>query len=129
MTIDETHLRRRDLPEPTEYWSAQAVARNAAEHRLSFASEARAVDALEQVLGASVKGQMIADVPLGAFLSGGIDSSVIVALMQAQGGEAVRTFSIGFDDPAYDEAVHAREVERHLQIGRAAGGERGWKDG
>src|SRR3546814_5744970 len=81
MTIDETHLRRRYLPEPTEYWSAQAVARNAAEHRLSFASEARAVDALEQVLGASVKGQMIADVPLGAFLSGGIDSSVIVALI------------------------------------------------
>jgi asparagine synthase (glutamine-hydrolysing) len=114
MTLTEAHLRQRVLPEPEPYWSAQAVAYEAARHPLAFESDEQAVDALEAVLSASVKGQMISDVPLGAFLSGGIDSSVIVALMQAQGGSAVRTFSIGFDDPAYDEAGYARDVARHL---------------
>lgn len=114
MTITETQLRQRGLPDPIQYWSAQAVAHDAVEHRLAFGSDDQAVDALEHVLSESVRGQMLSDVPLGAFLSGGIDSSVIVALMQAQGGNAVRSFSIGFDDPAYDEAGHAREVARHL---------------
>ena len=114
LTITPAQLRQRELPEPVQYWSARAVASEASERPLAFDSENQAVDALEQVLGTSVRGQMISDVPLGAFLSGGIDSSVIVALMQAQGGPAVRTFSIGFDDPAYDEAGHARDVARHL---------------
>ncbi|TAM89448.1 MAG: asparagine synthase (glutamine-hydrolyzing) [Candidimonas sp.] len=115
MTVTGEHLRRRDLPEPVPYWSARAVAREAARHRLVFDSDEQAVDALEQVLRASVAGQMLADVPLGAFLSGGIDSSLVVALMQARASRPVRTFSIGFHDPAHDEAAYAREVAGHLK--------------
>src|SRR5690606_1813047 len=73
-----------------------------------------AIDALDLVLGAAVRRQMIADVPLGAFLSGGVDSSLIVALMQRESRHPVRTFSIGFQDRQYDEAPHAAAVARHL---------------
>lgn len=77
-------------------------------------SDAEAIDALESVLGEAVASQMMADVPLGAFLSGGVDSSTIVALMCKQGDRQVRTFSIGFDEPGYNEAEHAKAVARHL---------------
>lgn len=73
-----------------------------------------AADLLEAQLLASVGQQMLADVPLGAFLSGGVDSSTIVALMQAQSMQPVRTFTIGFDEGGYDEAVHAKAVAKHL---------------
>ncbi|HWK61996.1 MAG TPA: asparagine synthase (glutamine-hydrolyzing) [Eoetvoesiella sp.] len=73
-----------------------------------------AADALEQQLMLGVRGQMLADVPLGAFLSGGVDSSLIVALMQAQSGKPVRTFTMGFNDERYDEAPYARAVAQHL---------------
>lgn len=98
---------------PVAYWSLAEVA----EHGMAnpFAgSVAEAVDALEQVLGNAVQGQMVADVPLGALLSGGIDSTLVTALMQARSSRPVRTFTIGFEEQAYDEAVHARAVAAHL---------------
>lgn len=103
-----------EWPEPQRYWSLRdAVAAGRA--RPFGGSAEDAADELHEVLLKAVGLQMTADVPLGAFLSGGVDSSTIVALMQAQSPRPVRTFTIGFDDPAYDEAKHARAVANHLR--------------
>lgn len=72
------------------------------------------IERLRATLGEAVREQMVADVPLGAFLSGGIDSTIIVGLMQASSSRPVKTFSIGFDDPAYDESHYAELAARHL---------------
>lgn len=73
-----------------------------------------ALEELERRLSAAIDVQRVADVPLGAFLSGGVDSSLVVALMQARSGRPIRTFAIGFDEPGYDESPYARAVARHL---------------
>ena len=95
------------------YWSAREVAEAGVADRLHL-SDAEATDALERVLRDAVALRMEADVPLGAFLSGGVDSSLVVALMQAQSARPVQTFSIGFREKGYDEAVHAGAVAKHL---------------
>lgn len=105
----------RDVPEPKirVYWSAAEVAkRGKAQPFMGSATEA--IDALDGLLKDAVGRQMMADVPLGAFLSGGVDSSTVVAMMQAQSMRPVKTFSIGFPEAAYNEAVHAKAVARHL---------------
>ncbi len=98
---------------PVAFWSLADVAERGSANPFT-GSDTEAVDALELHLGNAVRGQMMADVPLGALLSGGIDSSLITALMQANSTRPVRTFTIGFDEKAYDEAVHARAVASHL---------------
>jgi asparagine synthase (glutamine-hydrolysing) len=98
----------------TAYWSA-AQAIEASQATPFRGGAAAAVAGLERVLGDAVAGQMVADVPLGAFLSGGVDSSGVVALMQARSSRAVRTFTIGFSEAAYDESGYARAVASHLR--------------
>jgi len=98
-------------PEPTPYWSAVAVARQT---RRCDWTDGMAEDELDRLLSRAVKGQMVADVPLGAFLSGGIDSSTVVAFMQAHSSRPVKTFSLGFCDDDYNEAPGARAVAEHL---------------
>ena len=102
-----------DLPEPCAYWSLAETVASAKNTPFRGDESAAAVD-LEACLKKSVAGQMVADVPVGVFLSGGVDSSVVTALMQAQSSRKVRTFSIGFDYEGYNEAVYAKEVARHL---------------
>ncbi|HYA05358.1 MAG TPA: asparagine synthase (glutamine-hydrolyzing), partial [Xanthobacteraceae bacterium] len=104
----------RGEPQISRFWNARAVARDGALHPLE-GTDAELVDQLETLLRDAVSRRMIADVPLGAFLSGGIDSSTVVALMQAARSGKVRTFSIGFDIPGYNEAPQAAAVARHLQ--------------
>jgi asparagine synthase (glutamine-hydrolysing) len=107
-----------EIPAPQPYWSALETAVDASVRPLSFGSDEEAVLALERELSRAVRGQMEADVPLGAFLSGGIDSSTVVALMQSHrirsGSEPTKTFSIGFHEAAYDETAYASAIASHL---------------
>jgi asparagine synthase (glutamine-hydrolysing) len=105
---------QRVLPRPERYWSAIECAHLGIRNPYAFESDGEATTELEHILRRSIAGQMIADVPLGAFLSGGVDSSTTVALMQAESRRPVRTFSIGFDIPSYNEAPHANRVAKHL---------------
>jgi asparagine synthase (glutamine-hydrolysing) len=95
------------------YWSLEKIARDGL-HNPFCGTDAQAEEMLHKLLADSVSINMISDVPIGAFLSGGIDSSSIVALMVAAGRGRVRTFSIGFPDFGYDESAHAKSIAAHL---------------
>ena len=95
------------------YWTLKDTAINGQSNQ-TFKDDDEAAHLLENILIKSIGQQMLSDVPLGAFLSGGIDSSTIVALMQTQSTLPVKTFTIGFDINGYNEAEHAKSVARHL---------------
>jgi asparagine synthase (glutamine-hydrolysing) len=106
-SIDENKL------SPKRYWSARTLAETSVQNKIRYSKE-EAVNKLHDILSRSIKNQMIADVPLGAFLSGGIDSSIVVALMQSQSINPVRTFTIGFHEAGFNEATYAKEVADYL---------------
>ncbi|MBC7905454.1 MAG: asparagine synthase (glutamine-hydrolyzing) [Rhodospirillaceae bacterium] len=113
ITLGPKQLAERSLPQPIPYWTAaDAVRRGRAEPFQG--SDTEAIDQLEALLTDAVGKCMVADVPVGVFLSGGIDSSAVVALMQKQSTRPVRSFSIGFHEKGYNEAPHAVAVARHL---------------
>jgi asparagine synthase (glutamine-hydrolysing) len=97
----------------TPYWSLHEVAQRGLSEPMTDQVET-IIDTVERQLRQTIKETMVADVPLGAFLSGGIDSSTVVALMQAESSRPVRTFTIGFHEAGYNEAEHAKAVARHL---------------
>ncbi|WP_245182984.1 asparagine synthase (glutamine-hydrolyzing) [Haematospirillum jordaniae] len=105
-------LRERE-PKLVVYWSLAEVAKAGIESPFE-GNVKQAIDELEILLKDAIRQQMMADVPLGAFLSGGVDSSTVVALMQAQSRQPIKTFTIGFNEAGYNEAVHAKAVARHL---------------
>jgi asparagine synthase (glutamine-hydrolysing) len=101
------------MPAPTSYWSLREAA-EAGQADPFRGTDQEAVAALDEVLRASVVESTVADVPVGAFLSGGIDSALVCGLMQACASRPVRTYTIGFREPGYDEAAYARAVADHL---------------
>ena len=112
-------FRKKDLaanhiPQPQEYWSFGDIALKGLNLHQRVGSLDDASLHLHDLLAAAIQGQIMGDVPLGAFLSGGIDSSTVVALMQAQSSMPVKTFSIGFEDAAYDESRFAQMISSHL---------------
>jgi asparagine synthase (glutamine-hydrolysing) len=100
------------LPESRPYWSIEKAARDGLANPI--ACEREAIDRLDAMVGDAVRARLVSDVPVGALLSGGIDSSVVVALMQESSPRAVSTYTIGFDDTVFDEAPHAARVAAHL---------------
>jgi len=111
LSRDAFLARRRPSIQP--YWTLAGAAADGV--RLASRSGPKEiVEELHGLLRSAVAGQMVADVPLGAFLSGGVDSSAVVALMQAHSARPVRTFTIGFEEAEYNEADHAKRVAKHL---------------
>ncbi len=114
LTVTADDLAARRLPEPTTWWSLRTVA-EAGQADLFTGSEDEAATELDALLADAVGLRMIADVPLGAFLSGGVDSSTVAALMQEHSARPVKTFTIGSTEADYDESGQAAAVARHLQ--------------
>lgn len=113
ITLTQDALVGNVKPEQLPYWQlGEVIERGRLEPFTG--SDIEAVDALESVLEASIRRQMVADVPLGAFLSGGVDSSAVVALMQASARQPIKTFTIGSTNSQYDESRHAKTVAKHL---------------
>lgn len=114
ITFTKSDVARNILPSPQTYWSFVDAAKKGLGLQPEKTSLPDAVDTLETLLSRSIQGQLMGDVPVGAFLSGGIDSSTVVALMQNLSRAPVKTFSIGFSEVGFDESKYAEAVARHL---------------
>ena len=111
--LNKNSLKNGLLPNSKLYWSITQSAIYGINNQLEISKEEIQRD-LEKKIQLSIEQQMISDVPLGAFLSGGIDSSTVVALMQSKSNRPVKTFTIGFDENDYNEAQHAKKIANHL---------------
>lgn len=114
LTVYADDVIDKKLKPVTPYWSAQEIAQNAINNQITEGNAEYVSALLEKQLEESVKLQMIADVPLGAFLSGGVDSSLVAAIMQKQSTHSIKTFTIGFVENDYNEAIYAKKVAEHL---------------
>lgn len=113
LTVNAQDIAKNEIPQSYSYWSLQDAYQRGSDNPFT-GSDIEAVDELQRLFVTSVREQSLADVPLGAFLSGGVDSSAVVALMQSQSSQKVKTFTIGFTDKAFNEAEYARDVAMHL---------------
>lgn len=112
LRVTRQDLKSNNLPDPICYWSLTEIATS--KDNCEFSTEQEYVNKLDRLLNEVVSNQMLSDVDLGAFLSGGIDSSVVAAMMQNNSLQKVKTFSIGFDEGKYNEAQNAKAVATHL---------------
>ncbi len=113
LTIRSEDIAHNVLPDPQQYWSLHDAYQYGLENPFT-GTDAESVDELERLFLGSITEQSIADVPLGAYLSGGVDSSAVVALMQSKSSKKVKTFTIGFADQEYNEAEYAKAVAKYL---------------
>ena len=113
-SFSNKNFKLEDIPLPTKYWKLSNIITEG-KRKVFLGTDKEAVNQLDQLLNNSIQQQMLSDVPLGAFLSGGIDSSSIVAIMQAQSDMPIKTFTIGTDDQSYNEAKHAKSIAKYLQ--------------
>lgn len=114
INLDAKNNQPNNEPKLQTYWSVKDAALSGATDNAFKGTSDEAVNELDQLLRRSIQGQMISDVPLGAFLSGGIDSSTVVSLMQDLSIDNTKTFSIGFTEDEFNEAHHAKAVAEHL---------------
>jgi len=114
LEVTGKHVANASAQPPNAYWSLQDVAQSGQDNPLAFQDPDSAVDDLERLLTKSVQGQLMGDVPVGAFLSGGIDSSTIAAIMQKSSTKPIKTFAIGFENKGYDELPFAANVAQFL---------------
>ena len=111
--FSKNDIREGLIPKSSKYWSFELITKQQ-ESDLFLGSDIQAIDQLENLLKNSISGQLLADVPVGAFLSGGIDSSTVVSIMQNQSSNPINTFTIGFEEFEYDESKSARKVASYL---------------
>lgn len=113
LEVTKNDLLSKNINSPVFYWSINSVVKQSVHDQFS-GSDSEACKEVDRLIVQSVAGQMVADVPIGAFLSGGVDSSTIVAVMQSLANRPVKTFTIGFHESGFNEAEHAKAVSKHL---------------